>query len=933
MVRQRRPVQSLQEALSVPIRPAAGPVSLPSTVAPPPDLPIYDFAEISQTVAGFMAQQQKKRNQAKVQEGEQFVEENRLLVSHLEEQLAGIEDPKERDRVMREQFAFLQRSGTILPMGDPFKRIGYHRAAGRVMAGKYWQALQGRLDEVTLVKDAQGNPLLNSIEPEQVMAQEWAKIARSPAVRDFYGGQEALAEKQRADGQFLERVTARRSQAEEVEYTAVLAQEIGQKFDAVLDATPIVTSADLQPVTDYLTKEVQEHNVLNPRQVVMQALELSIRRKAAVDTDEALRTVLAAQDLVVGGVRLGDDRGDAGLRLEELTRQVRVQAKDTDRDELQREDSLRAKLIQGAQNDYLPALQKAKREGQSVMAVAAALEEEYAREDAEVGRFQGRAPFVIDAMREVAQALDGERRTDAKTLSDINVLIADGDADSADALVDSALRRGAVSGQDYADTKQAIRARRDVSQFVEGDEHYRSILSRYRQSAPSGYAGEIQDRLDSEQIESERRLSQDFSAYVRTTEGQPNREALHRDWLARREESDLKPRRAQAEQLRQRQAEVVRDVRGRQARFQDSSDLIAQGLEEGTLTILGAAELREEDIKAAANKDNLINTALVAASDQLKASLEAEFRGPPQDQDQVALQVEAYRLLRDGLTPAIDAVLADPAADPRTFSNRARAEGRRVVDELSDSLFPTERKAIKQGVESGEGATETLEKVDRARADRGLGDVLSATLADPTARSTIRHTDPIFAPSKDGSTASLRDPRLPTRFYDYLAAWWSGRDPIFGTPVKREDVEAQVIRARRDGAADGAVLAAMDLVGIDALDVVRGEMVIEAPQTDRTAAQEEISRLEAGIRAGIMLRPEEAREDIAALRARLEPIRIPLGDHKLRPYITPFFRSREAFYAFTDDPAYSGFLRRLGIAEEDRKDWEERQLDAMERSR
>jgi len=309
MARQRRPVQSLQEALQAPIRPAAGPVSAQPTAAPPPDLPIYDFAAISQTVAGFLAQQQKKRNQKAVQEGEQFVEENRLLVSHLEEQLAGIDDPAERDRVMRDQFAFLQRNGTVPPMGDPFHRVGYHRAVGRLMAGKYWQALQARLDEVTAVKDEHGDPVLRPVEPEQVMAQEWEKIRKSPSVQDFYGGQEALAAKQQADAQFLERVTARRARAEEEQYLSVLAQEGGQRFDTILHDRPVVTSADLQPITDYLTTEVQQHNVLNPRQVVMQALELSIRRKAAVDPDEALRTVHAAQDLVVGGVRLGDDRG------------------------------------------------------------------------------------------------------------------------------------------------------------------------------------------------------------------------------------------------------------------------------------------------------------------------------------------------------------------------------------------------------------------------------------------------------------------------------------------------------------------------------------------------------------------------------------------------------------------------------------------------
>jgi len=931
MARQRRPVQSLQEALQAPIRPAAGPVSAQPTAAPPPDLPIYDFAAISQTVAGFLAQQQKKRNQKAVQEGEQFVEENRLLVSHLEEQLAGIDDPAERDRVMRDQFAFLQRNGTVPPMGDPFHRVGYHRAVGRLMAGKYWQALQARLDEVTAVKDEHGDPVLRPVEPEQVMAQEWEKIRKSPSVQDFYGGQEALAAKQQADAQFLERVTARRARAEEEQYLSVLAQEVGQRFDTILHDRPVVTSADLQPITDYLTTEVQQHNVLNPRQVVMQALELSIRRKAAVDPDEALRTVHAAQDLVVGGVRLGDDRGDAGLRLEELGRQVQVQAKEHDRDELEKEDTRRRTLIQDAQNDYIPALQQAKRDGQSVQGVADRLEEQYHKEDAELGRFQGRAPFVIDAMREYAQALDGSRRTDGKVLDSLNVLIADGDTDSADALVDSALRRGAITGQDYAGAKQAIRQRRDVSQFVEGDEQYRATLSRYKQAAPSGYAGEIQERLDSEQGERERALNVDLAAWVRTHRQSPTFDADRRAWLEAREERDLGPLRARSEALRQGQAELVRDVRERQARFQDSSDLIDRGLEQGILPILSAQELREEDTKAAAGKDRLIDQAMAGAAEQLDDSLKAEFGGPPQDQDQVTIRAEAHRRLRDGVTAAIEGVLADPAADPRTFLTRARAEGRRVVDELSDKLFPVERAAIKKNI-TEQGIAGAQAKIARDKAEIGLSGVLAATLADPVARRQLRLTDPLFATARAEGGVSLRDPRLPTRFYNALADWWSGRDPIFGSPIERSDVEAQIIRARReDGLEDDAVLSAMDLTGIDALDVVRGEAVLEVPPGERIRAQEEIERLSAGLRSSI-IPSGGAQAQIDALRARMEPIKVPLSEHQLRPWITPFFRSREAFSAFTDDPAYPEFLKRIGITEDQRQEWERRQTAAIDRS-
>lgn len=936
MARQRRPVPSLQESLAPRLAPQASPVSLGPTVAPPTDLPIYDFSAISESLAGALRRQQEVRNKATQQKGEQFAEENRLVMADLQEALGAAKDPEERDRIQKEAFAALRKAGEIPDAADINWRIGLERANGRIMVGQYWQNLQRRLADVSTVVDPQTGLPREPLAAEAIMADEWEKIAKSPAVQGYYGGQEALAQKVQADSQFLQAVTNARSKAEAVHYGDVRAREIGQLFDDALANNDVVGSQELKSISAYVHNEARTHNILTPREDVLNAIELSIKRKAAISGSEAIRAVEAAEDIVIGGVRLGDDRSGVGERLQELKRQVRTQAAQADEEELQAENNERKLAIQKAQADYVPKLLAAKREGQSVRKMAQAIEEDYLAREPFGG---GREAFAIRSMQEFAQELEGESVTDPAVAHDINRMVAEGRLDEAQTLADSAQKNRALSGTDYGAAIEDIRKRREVSRYMEDDNLYRDTVAGLDQAVPRGFAPEVQDRFEQQGADLKAQFNQNLESFIRSTEGKPNRDALIRQEVTRMG-AEYRAKIAEGGKAqREKQNEATRDISQRISRFQDARDLIDQAEAEGALTVAEAEKQRQANLAAATGREELVQIAQQESSLLLDARLQAEFGGPAQDQLQITQQVEAHRRLRDQIGLAIDAMIADPNIDPRAFTSRARAEGNRLVDELGDKLFPdASRERVKGAIERGEAAGETQQQVQRLKADRTLAETIESQLVDPLRREALQASDPIFAPAGEGAV-SLRAEGVPDKFYEYAAAWWSGRDPIFGSPVTRATMESQVIELshslEESPDRDSILAGALDVVGVDAVQVVRGEAVIETPPGEQEFIRREIDALEAGMAVNLFTRPStQARIDM--LRRRLEPTRVSLKDHEWKAHATAFFRSEEALAAFSNDDAFPDFLRIIGIdpgSQEEIQEWASYQRTAIARTR
>ncbi len=938
MVRRRSQQESLREALA--LRPQANPTGGPADTVAAPDSRIFDFAPISQAVQGFLAEKARKDAEKKIQDGERWAVENPLLVADIERDLAEIKDAKERADSAKRTFADLQRQGLMPPAADPWWQVGYARAAGRQLAADYRNRLFTRMQEVSTVRGQHGPTAAPDL--EAIMAEEWEAVGQAPAVQNFYGGQEALAIKSQADEEFRAKAALQRAEAQERDYQDMLKTEIGGRFDQLLASNPVVTSETLAPITQYLTEEVRGHNVLNPRELVMDALELSIQRLSSVDPDEATRAVHAAQDLVVGDLRLGDDRGPVGMRLQELTQRVRDQAREAVVRDLQLEESQRRKAVQDAEADYLPILLAAKRDGQSLTEIARRLETQYLEDDASANRFGGRGAFAVEALQAAVTQLDAARKSDRGLLDRFNVLLADGDLDGAEALIRSGMGTGSVTGEDYAQAMGALGQRRDISPFLEESGLYQAVKGRYAQAKPSGLIDDVQQQIDDDVLDRQRRLERDFAVFVRSTTGKPNREDLHRAWLAEREAADLGEIRAKSQELKTRGEQTVRDIRSRLTRFQDAGDLIDQAEREGTLPVLEAQALREEAAKAIAGRERFFTS---PAYQDAEAEIDRQFAalagGAAPDAAQLTAQRLAHQELRDRFEVGLDALLNDPAASPATFDARARSLVRATLTELGDQLFPAGRKAMEKAAQAGADAEGVLAAPAALAEDQLRAQNLAAVFADPRGRERFSASSELLP----------KDPAVPEVFYDTAAKWMSGLDPIFGRKMTQADIEHVTIRAARSVLTNPtlapelrqqAIGNMLSTVGVDPLQVLADKVTFEVSDAERNEAQARLATLRAW---GGGLEPHQPgfaeigspwkaeREELERLLAA-GPMTVDMTGHQWAPYTTPFFRSVQALEAFQHDPAYPEFLARIGIEADDDDQveaWVTAQLSAITR--
>lgn len=888
---------------------------------------IYDLAPASRTLAAVLRQKREKDKEKLEVEANRFVQENQELVLQIEQRAAGIKDPKERRKVYQETFDNLQKNG-LPAAADPFFQQLYARAAARMMLGRYHEALTARQSEAAGTRGEDGSPALPP-DIDSIIGQEWAKFSDSPAIQNFYGGQVAFPLKERVDEQFRVGIAKDRAARIESETRDMVVQDLGQQFDLLLHANQTITTETLRPITDYVTNELRGHNVQNPREWVLSALELSFQRAAAVDVDEAVRAVYAAQELEIGGVRLGDDRSGVGLRLEQLKRRYIEQGEA----HLARQNGLveqrRKAAILDAENEYVGVLLAAKRDGANLTQVSRGLSEKFAKEAAETGRFDGQIAFVQEDLERYTRAMDVARQSDQTVLDQFNVLMADGKVDDAEALVRAALDQGAITGEDYASARAGIEQRRSVSPYLENNGLYNTVRARYREAAPSGFADEIQDTLDAQRVGMERRLERDFAEFVRSTAGEPDRESKHRAWLEERQDADLKVLDEQKREIRGRRDELVRDVRRRFQRHTDSEELIAQGEREGTLTVLEAQALREENEKAATREEFYRMREYAEAEADIDRHLEVEIVGAGRtDVDALQLQIAAHDRLRDELDLALDGVFADETVDPRHFTSRARMEIRRIKGEILDELFPSARREIQKAVRDGQPAQETLDDIAERRADLENAMSWRTTLRDPRGRESITAADPRFTVH----------PAVNADLYDAAARWMSGVDPFFGPPTTREDVERvtrqAVVELLRDETLDDAdrqdaIGAALSTVGVPADAVLAGSVTLVPPPSELEYIRKALEVKRVALKVGLSLGSsrDRIRREIASLEERADPagLQVPLEGVTLNPYTTPFFRSEAELEAFVaDDARLRPLLERLGLDPDDERaaeDW------------
>lgn len=931
MVRRRRPVQppaSLQEAVQS--QPVASPAGGRETTAAPINLPIFDYVAISGTLQGYLEHQQKEKTKRDIQAGERFVAENSPLVADIEEDAAEIKDPGAQKEFLTKTFAKLIEQGIVPPNASPMWQIGYARYAGRDAGDRYRVGLRARLQNMTAARGPDG-AILPAPDVEAAMAEEWEKVAGSPSVRNFYGGEEALARKAQADEEFRTAVYNRRSAADQDEYEKGLQREVGSQFEYIIGSNPVVTSETLEGISAYVTQEMYAHNVPNPRELVVQALETSIQKLVQTDPDAAVRAAHAAQELKIGDVRLGDDRSRVGMRVQELVNEANQRAREATVTELQREEGQRRLAIQQAEKDYLPLLLAAKADGKSVRAAAEELRKRYLADDASSGRFGGRGAFVVQALDDAAQAIDSSRQSDRLVLDQFQRLLAVGKLEEARLLVESGLSNGSLTGGDYQTAVTALGERESVSRLVEDNSLYRGYANRYDDLKPKGFAPDVQQKVDERVLDLRERMERDYVALVQKS-GKEDRA-----WLGERWAADQGTIRQLELEFRGSRDEIEAGIRQKLTRYQDAGEDIAQAERQGTLTVNEAQQLREQNIQAGAGRDALLNS---NALREAEAALQGRFavdQGGVETQEGMSALEAARQELRDRYAGAVDDMLANPSIDPRSFRSRADAELRRVSRELGEQLFPSGQakagRAVKEGV-SVETISERQRVIDQDVAPGGGGQApglavqLSATISDPQAREHLTARHPFFA--------TVAVPEVPGDFYRYAAGWMSGVDPVFGSPVGREDVEMRAMGALRSLEGEQLQPAAKSIatiLGSSAPDVLREQFNLALPEDFQSDIRKEIELLENPFTETSPTEGRNREAQLAYLRSLLEPVSVDMKGVVYRPFSTQFFRSPGALDAFQDDPAWPDFLRRVGLdpdEDADVKAFIQYQLRAME---
>lgn len=903
-----------------------------------PQVTINDFAPLSNTVQSYLRDKARTEGAESAQAGDKFVQENSLLVQDMESDASKIKDPKERSTWLQSQFDWLQKKGMLKAAADPYFQIGYARSAARLMVGSYRDKVFARMGEVSTTTDPKTGLPAQPADPERIMAEEWSQVKDSPALLNFYGSQEALAFKGQVDDDFRSKSSGQRADAIEKEYRGQLQRELGQQFDVLLHANSEINSETLQPMTDFLTNEVRGHNVQNPRELVLEGLELSFQRAAAADPDEAVRGVYAAEELVVGGVKLGDDRGGVGQRLESLKREYIQRAKEQTSRDVQDEENKRRKAVQKAEDVFVPMLVRAKQEGQPLTSIVRDLSDQFLKDDDEKRAYDGFGGFAVEALQDFALKFDSRRQSDQTLMSRVDTLVADGDVNSAETLLQSGLSTGDVTGEDYAKGKQMLSQRRDVSEYVENNGLYNAVKARYDQVKPSGYSEEIQRKLDDESVEQKRKLERDFAEYVRSTVGAPNREELHRRWLGEREAADSAVTRERSDTISGGRDELVSETRKKFQRHQDASEQIESGLRSGLLTKIEAQGLREDNEKAADREPFYRLPEYRDAEAWIEEQIQSELvgGGGKPGLDELQIRQEAYQKLRDSYDGALDEVFADEKVSPRNFTMRARVALRNIQDELSDQLFPSSRKTVESGVQAGKAGSEIQANVQHLSDDFDLAQKWAAQLETTDGRENLSPKSPLFR----------RANGVPESFYKDASLWLSGIDPWFGSPVSR----AQMVERAQQTAvtivsnprlspkemqdAGGAIV---ETIGITPSEVLNDLAEFRADPAQRAKSEARLKELEGFAKwsSATLLEESSIPEEMARLKLQLAGgATIEMKGYTYRPFSTPFFKTEAEFEEFSKSAQWDPFLKRIGIEPGDAKsvkDFGVSQLDNIRR--
>lgn len=293
------------------LRPIASPVD---TFAPPiiqaPEMQnILDLAPLSKSFTNLASAMAEKT-------GEEALKQGGIAYTEAASDITDALKNKDQ-KAAADKLAALARAKKIPEHYIPQFYRGIYEFAARDQMRKYETSLKTELDKFAVVEDANGNLMPEPQEsPEQVATRVWnEQYGQNPVFADYFGRQEAAKYKQNIDGNFMSSATELRSAKLKAWREGKLEEELGS-IVVNLSSDPAGSNEAIQAkLGEMRALGMPDIQIKLTNAVLVAANSKKAQAMIAKDKadrsaffDEARNILLAADDLMVGQAKLGDNQ-------------------------------------------------------------------------------------------------------------------------------------------------------------------------------------------------------------------------------------------------------------------------------------------------------------------------------------------------------------------------------------------------------------------------------------------------------------------------------------------------------------------------------------------------------------------------------------------------------------------------------------------------
>ena len=400
-----------------------------------------------------------------------------------------------------DKLAALARAKKIPEHYIPQFYRGIYEFAARDQMRKYETTLKSELDKFAVVEDANGNLMPEPQEsPEQVAARVWnEQYGQNPVFADYFGRQEAAKYKQNIDGNFMSSATELRAAKLKAWREGKLEEELGS-IVGNLYSNPEGSNEAIQAKLGEMRAlgmpdiQIKLTNAVLVASNSKKAAAMIAKDKGGRDAmfDEARNILIAAEDLMVGQAKLGDNPLLAERITGGLADLEQAEAAADERDRRRRMEAREEEnyALSNAGFDILDGLPRNLPEAEMRKQFEAELERRYSTN--EIG-----SEYLTQARKNFQLVLASGQRaagyTSPEVTTEITGFLAKNDHASADSALRAAMESGKVSTDDITkyrgmiDSFRASAAQAQSSpEYKRGSDKvvdaFRSIALRYAKS-------------------------------------------------------------------------------------------------------------------------------------------------------------------------------------------------------------------------------------------------------------------------------------------------------------------------------------------------------------------------------------------------------------------------------------------------------------------